>query len=389
MSETSERAEQAERAEAAQKTEKKPIASATARQWVTLRGGSMDLRVGAGIVSDLPRALKSTVGRPHGCALLHEPGSPAAAVETLRQNLSDQGFELSVRELPFSTCDLAAVGELDALLAELHITADDLVVVVGGYESLSVSSFACASWCGGVPLAEVPTDPFAAIVAGATPRALDLPGLPRVIAQDGSARFTSVDPELFDCDPTCEPMLRAFAVMTKTAMCDSDRAFGALWDATDDLAAGNVDVLIKQFQATIRSRGKVIAASSAAMRQSIEYGQSFSHALRAVVGDEVPLSSVLADGLRFCARLAAASESLPVDDMFTQDELLERLGLGTTSVAVDPDRLLEAMRAERYARTKRLMLALPRALGRVRLTAIDDSVLAEHVGAWCAARPTA
>ena len=349
----------------------------------------MDLRVGTGIAKDAPRALKSTVGRPHGCALLHEPAAPAALIETLRQNLSDQGFELSVAELPFATCDLAAVGALDALLAEQHVTSDDLVVVVGDYVSLSVASFACASWCGGVSLAMVPTSPLAAILSGPTPRSLDLPGMPRMIAQDGTARFCTVDTDVFDCDPAGEQMLRAFAVMVKTAMCDSDRSFGALWDAADDLASGSVGTLVAQLQAAVRSRGKVVSASSAAMRQSIEYGESFARALMSVTGGEASVSTCIADGLRFSARLAAALEQLPIDDMFTQDELLERLGLGTTTVAVDPQRLLEALSNERFSRSKRLMLALPRALGRVRLAPVDEQTLSEHVEAWCAARETA
>ena len=29
------------------------------------------------------------------------------------------------------------------------------------------------------------------------------------------------------------------------------------------------------------------------------------------------------------------------------------------------------------------MLCLPKALGRVRLSAVEDDLLAEHVGAWC------
>ena len=75
--------------------------------------------------------------------------------------------------------------------------------------------------------------------------------------------------------------------------------------------------------------------------------------------------------------------------MFAVDELLERLGVGETGVAVDERALLEALVDERFRRTNRLMLALPRSLGRVRLAAVAQETLAEHVGAWCASRPAA
>ena len=55
---------------------------------------------------------------------------------------------------------------------------------------------------------------------------------------------------------------------------------------------------------------------------------------------------------------------------------------------MDADALIAAMREERYRRTNRFMLALPRSLGRVRLSMVPDDLLAEHVGAWCASRPS-
>ena len=105
-----------------------------------------------------------------------------------------------------------------------------------------------------------------------------------------------------------------------------------------------------------------------------------------MLGVGEPESALLADAMRFAARLSVAGENLSIDDMFTQDELLERLGLGTVKAAVDADELVAAIQKERFARTNRFMLALPRALGRVRLTAVETETLTEHVRAWCASR---
>lgn len=359
------------------------------RQWVTLRGSSMDARVGRGLLSSVAHDLRCAVGRPHGCALVHEGGVPADALEDLRRDLLTEGFAVEVRELPGGPCDLDAVARVDALLADAGITSDDLVVAVGGEGALAVASFACSSWCGGVSLAVVPTDLVSAIRGGVTPRPLDLPGLPRMVYQDGSARFELADTGIMGFDVASEGTLHAFALMVSSAMGDSDKAFGRLWDIADDLAAGDGDVLVTQLGDTLRSRGRIVSSTALAVRQSISYGQDFATALAAVVGPGVPASSALADGMRFAARLAVAQDLLPLDDMFAQDELLERLGVGTTCAEVDPDRLVEALRAERFRRTRRFMVALPRSLGRVRLAAVDDDLLAEHVGAWCAARPAA
>jgi hypothetical protein len=78
-------------------------------------------------------------------------------------------------------------------------------------------------------------------------------------------------------------------------------------------------------------------------------------------------------------------EKLSIDDMLAQDELLEALGIGTISCSLEPEALVEALKAESFRRQNRFHVLVPLALGRVRLTAVADDLLLEHASAWCAA----
>lgn len=374
---------------AAAATQPEPVVEVpTKRQWVTLRGSSMDLRVGAGIVDGIAHDISSAIGRPRACALAVEPGAPADLVETLRRGLTDQGFQVHVFDLPAGeeAHAFSSIEKVFAGLAEAGITSDDLVVAVGHEGSLSLAGASCAHWCGQVMIAEVPLDLASAITSAVTPRGLDVAGRQRMVVLDGTARFEICDLDVLLANSTEEDVLFARAMMVAAAMADSDKAVGALWDAADEVAAGDKCALVSALTECIRSRGKVVSSSSVAIRQSAEYGQTLRRALRAVLGAGEPESALLADAMRFAARLSVAGENLSIDDMFTQDELLERLGLGTVKAAVDADELVAAIQKERFARTNRFMLALPRALGRVRLTAVETETLAEHVRAWCASR---
>ena len=102
----------------------------SARQWVVVRGTSMDLRVGAGILSEFPGILRSAAGRPHACALVHEAAAPDEAVRVLHDNLCDQGFRVSVLPLGEVGCNLSEVERLSAMLRDARITADDIVFSV-------------------------------------------------------------------------------------------------------------------------------------------------------------------------------------------------------------------------------------------------------------------
>ncbi len=356
------------------------------RQWVTLRGTSMDARVGAGLLADMAHDIRSVVGKPKACALAHEPAAPAEMIETLRRGLTDQGFLVHKIELEAGekARSVEAAAKVQAALAEVGITADDLVVAVGDVDSLSVMAFVCPTWCAGVPLVEVPLSLTAAVVAGATPRALSVAGHEAMVGLDAQTRF-----EICDLDVLCrdanpgEDALLAYAFMVATAMSDCEKAVSKLWDRADDIVSGDANALAEQLSETIKSRGKVVASSSLAIRQSIAYGQVFASALRGLVCADVPASAILAESLRFSARLSVGLEDLSVDDMFTQDELLDKFGLGYVEAQVDAAELIDAIKAECFKRTNRLMLPLPRALGRVRLAAVDDDLLREHVGAWC------
>ncbi len=355
------------------------------RQWVTLRGTSMDARVGAGLLADMAHDIRSVVGKPKACALAHEPAAPAEMIETLRRGLTDQGFLVHKIELEAGekARSVEAAAKVQAALAEVGITADDLVVAVGDVDSLSVMAFVCPTWCAGVPLVEVPLSLTAAVVAGATPRALSVAGHEAMVGLDAQTRFEICDLDVLCRDANDEDALLAYAFMVATAMSDCEKAVSKLWDRADDIVSGDANALAEQLSETIKSRGKVVASSSLAIRQSIAYGQVFASALRGLVCADVPASAILAESLRFSARLSVGLEDLSVDDMFTQDELLDKFGLGYVEAQVDAAELIDAIKAECFKRTNRLMLPLPRALGRVRLAAVDDDLLREHVGAWC------
>lgn len=358
------------------------------RQWITLRGTSMDLRVGAGLLETIASDMASAVGRPRMAVLAATVAAPGDAVETLRRGLTDKGFLVKRIELPQGddACAFSALAGVYESLADTGATADDLVVGMGDEAALSLCAAACAHWCGQVMFAAVPLDLAAALTCGVLPRALDVASASRMVSHDGSARFEICDLDLVLPASTAENRLLARAFMVAAAMTDSEKAFGALWDASEAVAADDPAALIDAVAEAIRSAGKVASSTSVAIRQSIEYGQTIRRALRAVVPADVPESTLMADALRISARLSVAREEFSIDDMFTQDDLLERLGLGTVACPVETDALIEAIKAERFSRSNRFVLNLPRSLGRVRLAAVDTDMLAEHIGAWCAAR---
>ena len=354
-------------------------------------GGSCDLRVGEGAIDTLGTVLKGSTGKTRTCALVMDDSVSDELSERIRRELTDAGYLVRPVRLAgdASSCTLPAVEGLTTSLAELHVTSDDVVCAVGGADILSLASFACSAWCTGTPLAHIPTDLYAAITASTTPHGIGVAGIPDMLATRGGAKYQLCDLGIVGTDPSSVGSLNARATMATSALCDSEQAVSRLWDRAELLVDGDVETLKDQIADTAKSRGHIIASTSIATRQTIEYGRTFERVLTRLTNGTIPGGLLLAEAVRFQSRIAAAMDILSVDDVLTMDELLDLLGLETVSCDVDPDELVSALREERFLRSSRFILCLPRGIGRVRPASVDDELLAEHASAWCAARALA
>lgn len=357
------------------------------RQWVSLPHGSCDVRVGAHATGAISQTLRSTTSARPRCLLLVEDSIDAAHIEEVRRGLVDGGNDVTVSSLPDGGDGLERAQSLFQLLSRTHVTADDLIVAVGGVQTLSLASFVAGSWCGGVRLALVPTDEDSLLEAVVVPRWLSCGDTPEMVGVQPAAKYAFADLERMDTDLLSEPSRLARALMVATTVAESEKAFSKLWDSAQDLMAGEESVLVTVLCDAIKSRGHLASSSSLAIRQSASYGVDVCRALRACV-PTAPDSTLFAESLRFSARVSAGMGKLAVDDVFAQDDLLEALGLPELVCDVDPEGLLRALRGERFRRSNRFMLAIPQQLGRVRLAAVDEEMLREHVEAWCDAHRT-
>lgn len=355
------------------------------RQWVSLPKASTDVRVGSGAIDAMGEVLRRPAVQSRPAALVVEEGAEEALAEDVRRQLTDAGCLVTCIDIPAQRT-LAAASALAAKLAGARVTSDDIVCAVGSVDVLSLAAAVAHEWCGGTTLVAVPTDAAAAAWATITPRGLDVDGVPELIWTPGYARNCFVDLDRIECDPATEPVRFARALMAITAVADNERSFTALFDRANALAVGDLAEFAQQIVDMLKSRGRLSASTSIAVRQSLTYGETFLRAMRPLVPADVPDSAVLADAMRFTSRISCGQENLSVDDVLAIDELLTRLDLGQIAGHIEPEQMIAALKADRFRYSSRFLLGLPRALGRVRLANVEDDLLAEHTKMFCATR---
>lgn len=363
--------------------------SMLSRQWIPMAGGSCDVRMGNDAIEQSGSILAGSVGRPRACMVVTNTMADTTQTEVLRRQLVDAGFAVHWHT---PVCERVrtfdAASELAASLASHDLTGDDLCCVLGDADLISMVSYVCGSWCDGMTLIAIPTDELALLEGALVPRALDVAGKPRMVSVRACVRHVLVDYGVMLSEPSSEVAQHLRALMVSAAMAASEREFSALWDRAELIMADDIEALTTQLMATAKARGQIASSTAAATRQSLAYGQTFARALGALLRDSEscpPASVLLAEGMRFSARISVMLNKLSLDDMLAQDELLDALGIGSVTCDVSAEMLIEALRHERFLRTNRFMLLVPMAIGRVRLTTVEDSLLTEHVQAWCAA----
>lgn len=355
------------------------------RQWIPITGGSCDVRMGAGALDAAATLFKAAVGSPKRCMVVLRASDEQSVGETLRRQLVNVGFEVSWHVLGEGrVCSLNEALVLSEAFAAHGITADDLCCAYGDAQVLSLCSYVCAHWCGTTTLVAIPTNEIALLEGSLVPSALDVAGKRGIMAAPACARHALVDYDLVLSAPGSASATYARALMVAAAMCGSERAFSDLWDGAEGIAAGDEEALVAQLMATAKSRGQTLSSTAAAVRQSLGYGQSFANALAHVTKCPLERGLLVAEGMRFSARLSVGLEKLSVDDMLAQDELLETLGVDGVTCDVRPDELVAALKDELLTRGNRAMQLVPLSIGRVRLATIPDDLLLEHAGAWCA-----
>lgn len=361
------------------------------RQSIVTRSGACDMRVGRGATDTLGQSLKSVVGRPRRVLLVRGDAVSDELAERVRRTLADVGFDVRSRTLPEDRAarSLKVAETLMGALAAEGVTADDAIVCAGGADLVSLCVFVASTWCAGCALAAVATSLDAMVDVTVTPRALDVAGADERLLARGNVRLAICDPD--NLPPATqtpdEGTLMGRAVMVAGGVAAGQQTFSELAVRADALVASDAEAIVDEVLEMTKARCRVASSTALAVRQGMSYGQGIARALARLV-DAAP-SQLMGEGMRIAARLAAAHQAPDealVDFVFVQDGLLEKFGLEEIPCDVDPDALLEALRAAEFERSNRFMPALPLAYGRVRLTSVDDELLSEHVHAWCRAR---
>lgn len=357
------------------------------RQLINFGSRSTDFRVGHGVIEQLGKMVKCLVATPKRAVIVTDASLAESCGLDVSRALIDAGFTVSDLSLPAgeNVSTLVYAMQLFDALDSCGITRDDVIVGLGGLDVCSLVSFCARSWCGETPYALVPTSLDAMTVCSTSIRALDTRSSPEMVSVEPRASLVACDLALVPAS-SADQLMSGYVMLCASAFIDSRRQ----WDRFEDMVAGvlaNEEVpLVDALCMAQTSRAAAINAANPSARNALEFGVTTARALKACLGYSVPAYRLLAEGMRFEARLAVDAFGFGIDDVFSLDDRLDDLGVYELPFELGFEEFLAALKETRFKRSNRFMFSLPRHVGTVRYATVDEDVLERHARAYLASR---
>lgn len=296
------------------------------------------------------------------CAIVSDDVVDALYGDALEASL--RGAGLRVARMAFAhgeaSKNIHTYFEVINFLAEHRLTRKDAVVALGGGVVGDLAGFAAATYLRGVNLVQVPTSLLACVdssVGGKT--AIDLPAGKNLCGAFYQPDLVLIDPELLRTLPE-EIFIDGMAEVVK---------YAAIWDWSILQLCGearaNAGEIIRR---CVEIKRQVVEQDERdnAIRQILNFGHTFGHAVEAISGFQVSHGRAVAIGMAAMARACAGRGMCEAQCARELIAALDALGIPTTT-PYRAEELFDAMLSDKKRLPDGLTLVLLRGRGQCEL----------------------
>ncbi|MBE6469962.1 MAG: hypothetical protein E7001_08495 [Coriobacteriaceae bacterium] len=357
------------------------------RKLINFSDVSCDYRVGAGALDEFGPMAKSVVGTPKRAVIVCAEESADGPALAVSRALIDAGFQVSDLSIPAGedAASIAYAARLFEVLAATGATADDLIVAVGGAGLCGLTQFCGRAWCGGTATVLVPTALDGMVTVATSMEGLSVGDDASMVWGASRPAMVVADLDLVSVAPEKERRLGYLALLT-SALIDCRRSWDRLGERIELIRSVDEAALVDVLAQAQTGRLMAEKSVSPSARAGRLFGTVTARALRSCLGPKVPWWALLAEGMRFESRLGVEAGRFDAEDMFELDDRLEAFGIDELPFELEPALFIAAIREACFKRSNRFLLPLPQMVGSVRLSVVDDELLARHAEAYLASR---
>ena len=335
----------------------------------TSDGGGYPVRIGPGVLQELPELLERLVGA-HRYALISDESVMELHGSRAEDLLVQAGLE--VARLAFPGKEQSKTREVWADLTDRLVDAglgrDGCVIALGGGVTGDLAGFVAATYMRGIPLVQVPTSIVAMVdsaVGGKT--GVDVPGGKNLVGAFHPPRLVLVDTELARTLPR-EERSRGLAEAVKHGAILDRVYLQEIQEGARDLLDGEPEATARVVARSVELKAQVVGQDEleGGVRRILNFGHTLGHALEAATGYRVPHGEAVAIGMVLEATLGEEVEVTESGTARALSGVLECLELPVSlPQGLDARTVLEWTRRDKKVREGRVGYVLLRRIGEV------------------------
>lgn len=312
--------------------------------------------------------------------LLLAPHALATTAEAVREDLTAQGYETYIAEVP--DAEEAKTSQVAAfcwgILGQANFTRSDVIVGIGGGATTDLAGFVAATWLRGVRVVQVPTTLLAmvdAAVGGKT-------GINTKEGKNLVGAFHSPVGVLADLN-TLEtlPKFDLVAGLAEVIKCGfiADTTILDLIEANPEAALDpHSETLAELIERSVAVKARVVAEDlrESLAREVLNYGHTFAHAIELTERYQWRHGAAVGVGMVYAAELARLAGNLSEAEVARHRHVLSLVGLPTTYRGDRWSELLAAMKRDKKTRGDLLRFVVLDEIGKpTRLEGPDPTLL--------------
>jgi 3-dehydroquinate synthase len=335
-----------------------------------------DVVVGSGLLGELPALLGSGVER----VLVVHPPTLRAKGETVRHDLGAHGFSAFVAEVPDAegakSAEVAA--RLWGVLGRAGFTRSDAIVGVGGGTVTDLAGFVAATWLRGVRVVQVPTTLLAMVDAA-------VGGKTGINTAEGKNLVGAFHPPAgVLCDLSAletlphNDFVSGLAEVVKCGFIADPAILDLVEADLEGVKRGDGPAVRELIERSIAVKARVVTEDlkESSLREILNYGHTFAHALEQVEGYSWRHGEAVSVGMVYVAELSRLAGRLDDAVVARHRSVLAGVGLPTGYRGDRWPKLHGAMSRDKKSRGSLLRFVVLDALAKPgRLEGPDPSLL--------------
>jgi 3-dehydroquinate synthase len=244
---------------------------------------------------------------------------------------------------------LDVFGSLLEAMLEAGITRQDVVVALGGGVVGDLSGYVAGSYMRGINFVQIPTTLLSQVDSSVGGKvAVNIKRWKNYCGMFYQPKRVSTNISALESLPERE-ILSGLGEVVKTAFIADRDLVDYLSVNADKVRSLDREVMAKVVARCCEIKAAVVIRDEkeGGVRRILNYGHTVGHAIESFAGYTISHGECVAWGMRIVARACRRAGMLSAEDLKLHEELMDRLGIATGKLSIEPAKIMELMKKDK------------------------------------------